>query len=85
MRWEKWREASQWWGFAVVKRDQERPYGEVGEEVRKFWRKSSAGREQQLQSPKVLYKPPTCLVHRRKSTEAGVAGREGVRWWRGWR
>lgn len=34
MRWEKWREVSQWWGFAVVKRDQERPYGEVGEEVR---------------------------------------------------
>lgn len=35
MRWEKWREESQWWGFAVVQRDQERPYGEVGEEVRK--------------------------------------------------
>ena len=31
-----------------------------------------------MQSPKVLYKPPTCLVHRKKSTGAGVAGRRGV-------
>lgn len=69
-----------------MKRDLERPYGEVGEEVRKpttciLEEKQCREREQgqQIQSPKVLYKPPTCLEHRRKSTGAGVAGRWGVR------
>lgn len=61
-----------------MKRDQERPLGgEVGEEVRKPTNVHSGGKAAQegtaTAKPKVLYKPPTCLVHRRKSTEAGVA------------
>lgn len=67
-----------------MKRDQEKAHGEVGEEVRSqpraFWRKKKR-EEQQLQSPKVLY-IPNLPGASRKSTEAGVAGREGVRWWR---